>query len=63
MADFQFACVMICPMESPNLLAFDVLAPRVEWALNTDVSMPAENNICFSHVAMVHALIALCGLT
>ena len=54
---------MICWVDKPNLLDFDVEARLTEWALNWIVSMPAEAIMILNHLAMVQGLTGLWGFT
>ena len=44
-----------------NCFAADVLAPRVLWAVNVEVSMPAAANVHFIQREIVSLLTGLCG--
>ena len=43
-------------------MAFEEEAPRVEGALKTDVSIPAEERIAFNHLAIVDGTTGVWGL-
>jgi len=46
----------------PALEAADTEAPRVKWALKTEMSAPASSRVILSHLAIEFNVTALCGL-
>ena len=46
----------------PRFAAAEDDAPRTEWAVKTEVSMPAASSRDLSHLARVLDVTALCGL-
>ena len=62
----SWICPIVWLMDMPNSLAFDTMAPHVEWVLsvldNLDLSIPACFSTIMVHLASVSLEMALWGL-
>ena len=58
----RFAAFRISLVVIPMFATLEQDAPRTEWALKIDVSMPAACSSAFNHCATVQEVTDLCGL-
>lgn len=58
---FQFHLLVICFIDKPYLLVWEVFPPLVEWDFKTETSILYSANIFFNQFSIGQDLTALCG--